>query len=404
MDANLFEQLLYEEESTTLDFKRDQYPFAKASDDEKSELIKDIMAFANAWRRADAYILIGVDETRGDKSNVVGVTDHLDDHSLQQFVNGRTNRPIEFSYEAFGVDGKQVGIIKVDGQNRPIYLKRDFGRLNKNVVYLRRGSSTCVASVDEIARMGASGTSSSSEAEISIEFADPKQQDSLGCQIPWSAELCNVPKTEDIPKLIRRRQANALGIDFDAIQAVTSYEYLNELFYREMADYEFVRRLYRQVRLVITNTGKVGANDVRVELTVPMGKGIGISGSSGIPERPEKRKSRLDFPAMKHIRPAMRHAGAVDIEADDARFKLEIDCGNLQPGRKVWSDDFYVFVADTGEFRLEGHIFAENLPEPKAFTLTINADITKTSMTVDELIDLAEPRNEDDIDDEDEDT
>ena len=41
MDAVLFEQLLYEEESDSLDFKRDQYLFGGSTDDEKSELLKD---------------------------------------------------------------------------------------------------------------------------------------------------------------------------------------------------------------------------------------------------------------------------------------------------------------------------------------------------------------------------
>ena len=62
MDAALFESLLHEEESETLDFKSEQYRFSKASEREKSELLKDILGFANAWRRTDAYVLIGVVE------------------------------------------------------------------------------------------------------------------------------------------------------------------------------------------------------------------------------------------------------------------------------------------------------------------------------------------------------
>jgi predicted HTH transcriptional regulator len=46
---------------------------SKLADDEKSELLKDILGFANAWRRATAYILIGVKEVRGGRSNVVGI-------------------------------------------------------------------------------------------------------------------------------------------------------------------------------------------------------------------------------------------------------------------------------------------------------------------------------------------
>jgi hypothetical protein len=58
MDAATFEQLLHEEQGATLDFMVEQYRFAKASDDDRSELLKDILGFANAWRRADAYILV----------------------------------------------------------------------------------------------------------------------------------------------------------------------------------------------------------------------------------------------------------------------------------------------------------------------------------------------------------
>lgn len=89
----LIDQLLFGEEGNTLDFKSEQYRFSGATDDEKSELLKDILAFANAWRRADAYILIGVKEVKGGRSEVVGIADHLDDAHIQQFVNSKTQRP-----------------------------------------------------------------------------------------------------------------------------------------------------------------------------------------------------------------------------------------------------------------------------------------------------------------------
>jgi len=98
MDNNAIEQLLNEQESTSLDFKRDQYLFVDAADADKSELLKDVLAFANAWRRSDAFIMIGVDEVRGGRSVPVGVSSHLDDASLQQFINSKVQRPIALSY------------------------------------------------------------------------------------------------------------------------------------------------------------------------------------------------------------------------------------------------------------------------------------------------------------------
>jgi len=154
MNMTLMEELLNEDESSTLDFKRDQYPFDKASDEQKSELLKDILAFANAWRRTDAYILVGVEDVKGGRSNVVGITSHFDDARIQQFVNSKTNRPVTFSYEIFPIEGVQVGIFYFPLQDRPIYLKKDFGKLKQREVYIRRGSSTDTADPDEIAKMG----------------------------------------------------------------------------------------------------------------------------------------------------------------------------------------------------------------------------------------------------------
>jgi predicted HTH transcriptional regulator len=56
-------QLLYGRESETLDFKRDQYPFVRSTDEQKAELLKELMAFANARRSSPACILIGVEES-----------------------------------------------------------------------------------------------------------------------------------------------------------------------------------------------------------------------------------------------------------------------------------------------------------------------------------------------------
>ena len=42
MNNELFEQLLYEEERPILDFKKEQYRFDHETENEKSELLKDI--------------------------------------------------------------------------------------------------------------------------------------------------------------------------------------------------------------------------------------------------------------------------------------------------------------------------------------------------------------------------
>jgi predicted HTH transcriptional regulator len=145
--------LLHRSESETLDFKSKQYLFS--SDEEKGELLKDILAIANAWKDSDGYILIGVEEEHGRMKRVCGADITLRDSDIQQFVNTKTNRPISFRIEVRQHEGVNLTIVQIDkAQQRPIFLVKNFGRLKSNVVYIRRGSSTAEATPDESVKMG----------------------------------------------------------------------------------------------------------------------------------------------------------------------------------------------------------------------------------------------------------
>lgn len=96
---DLLEKLLLKDEDTSLDFKREMYLFNGANDNQKSELLKDILAFANSWRDEDAYIIIGVHKNKSGTVEIVELNQSVDDAQIQQFVNSKTQRPIQFSYK-----------------------------------------------------------------------------------------------------------------------------------------------------------------------------------------------------------------------------------------------------------------------------------------------------------------
>jgi hypothetical protein len=382
MNTALFERLLYEEETATLDFKKEQYLFVKASDDEKSELLKDILGFANSFRRTDAYILIGVEDVRGGRSNVVGIAEsaQLQDHSLQQFVNNLTNRPIRFHYEAFTFNGMQVGVIKIEQQSGPFYLKRDFGKLRKTEVYVRRGSSTDPskpALPDEIAQMGFVATPE--VAQLVVEFAELSSDASLGPTCQLEAEFCEMPAKSEIPLL----RDPTLGVF--VIPTVDGHT--NKQYFRELAHFEFVRRLFRPIRVVVKNSGSVAANMVRCEIEHPVGNGVVIIDSSDRPRVPKRRSSFYDALPVGGIRlnPQLRNPGDVSIDEDENRYRIEIDCSDMQPGRRVWSEKLYIGIRESGEVSLRGKIFAANLPSPQEFTLQIRAEVTQVKMSFAEL-------------------
>lgn len=151
-DDDLIDRLLYTGEGTTLDYKREGYVTDGADDVKKSELLKDILAFSNTWRTEPAYILIGFDEI---EQEFYPVTRHPDDSRLQQFINGKTNKHVVFSYRAVTYKNQALGLYTIEVQERPIYAKKKYGIVEKDVVYVRYGSSTAIADPTQIAKMGA---------------------------------------------------------------------------------------------------------------------------------------------------------------------------------------------------------------------------------------------------------
>jgi hypothetical protein len=92
-----------------------------------------------------------------------------------------------------------------------------------------------------------------------------------------------------------------------------------------------------------------------------------------------------------HFRRPFKSPGEVDIDENEHRYKVEVECGTLQPGRQVWSDEFYIGIGGSGKVELVGRLLAGNLPDPQDFTLTIDANVTETEMTVNELVSLPDP-------------
>src|SRR5690349_2457872 len=77
---DFLERLRYKGEGPDLDFKQAQYRFIGASEFEKCELLKDVLAVANAYRLGSGYILIGFKDQTPHPAEVVGIapSDHID--------------------------------------------------------------------------------------------------------------------------------------------------------------------------------------------------------------------------------------------------------------------------------------------------------------------------------------
>jgi hypothetical protein len=126
---------------------------------------------------------------------------------------------------------------------------------------------------------------------------------------------------------------------------------------------------------------------VRIELEVSTAAGIVLIESDDAPS-PPKASSSIGA-NIPRVRPFARHPGEVTITRYDDRTRIEMDCKDIQPGRTIWSNEFYIAATRSGQVSLPGRIFAANLAQPTDFTLTVSAEISERSVPLAELLDIA---------------
>lgn len=150
------QELLQQQESDVLDFKREPHSF---SDEKKaSEFIKDILAMANTPREESAYLVIGVECLKDGSGRKItcGVIEHPDDNDLQLKMNraGVDPRP-KFLYQPVEVDGVSYGVIEIFPlrEGGPYMATKNFGCVLAHQIYFRAGTQNKDATTKEERRI-----------------------------------------------------------------------------------------------------------------------------------------------------------------------------------------------------------------------------------------------------------
>lgn len=368
--------LLFEAEGTELDFKREQYLFEGVDDKSKSELLKDILAFANAWRRSDAYILIGIQEKKEGESEVVGISTHVDDAQLQQFVNSKTNRPMVFSYTPVAFRGRQIGVIRIPLQERPIYLRKDFGKLRANVVYLRRGSATAEANPDEVARMGQSTSETIKQHPILVARFSIK---------PDWREFIDQAKFETV-RLLHPEISKLPDYSPDTRYGEITFNQPNRNFYRDRAEYVRCQAKLRPIRLVLCNEGSALASGTKLVLEIEDPEHeIELRLESGMPEKPVSTWSMHDQ-IVRYPNFNKSSSCGIEISETKAGWSLEMVFGKvLAKDHSKASALLFLGVNKSTEIIVRVRVFAEELSEPVLGTLLLNFVVSDKELSTENL-------------------
>ena len=352
------EQLRYKGESTDLDFKQAQYPFAGATDHQKSELLKDILAMANAYRAASGYILIGFKDQTPHPAEVVGIaeSDHIDDAALQQFVHNKIDPPLEFRYEERMFDGKHVAIITVPKQARPFAPNKDYGKLRKNTVYVRRGSSTDEASISEMSKMALAdaGTSRSAQVELRMDTED-------NTPLPTSIELDFI-EFDDLPDY---EEDSWIDVGHGLRTRIPSMRLVNRHYYREGADYHSTISRTILVRLSLANRSDFALGEVKLELTcsAPEAASVRMLRSDELPEQPKSGELLLTAHRVRSVVEQLREKVFVDERSSEPACHIHL--GTLRPGEAGSAEtDVALLPSRPGDYKLTVRVLAKEIAKP----------------------------------------
>jgi hypothetical protein len=384
MNNSLLESLLHQQESSTLDFKAQQYRFSKATNEEKSEILKDILAFSNAWRQTDAHILIGVEEVRGRRSMVRGIRseEHLDDHNLQQFVNGKTNRAIPFSYAPFCSEGVEIGVLTIAiPDQRPFYLTDNYGRLEKNVVYIRRGSATVEAAPDEIARMATNSAVPAGQPTLRLELCDLRSRRKFGVSIDVQPIIFELPARDSFP-IYGKAPVDLFGTRMN-LGSMDNNDY-----YAEVGDYIKEDAMFCEVGVCVANSSTTFADTVVITLETEDNDSVIIADESSRPTFP----SAITIPTLaSHLRP--RPERYIFAARYGKIAEVKIHMGDIQPGRADFSKEpFFVGASKACVLTMRATISANNLRLPISGTVEIRIAPRSERPTVNQIVEYARSR------------
>lgn len=352
VNDEFLDTLRYRSEGTDLDFKSEQYRFVGGNEHQKSEMLKDVLAMANAWRDGTGYILLGFKENRPHLAEVVGISESIDDSRLQQFVNSKVKPKLTFRYEEHLYKGKTVGVIVIPKQKRPFFIAKPYGKLKSNITYVRRGSSTEEAEPTEIGDM-VLADSGRGKVLLDLSVLTPRNDilpDSIALEFLSFPE--KLPDYEVPPATIGN-----YGI---SIRSPMSRE--NTDFWRECAEYIRVNTALIEMKFLLMNRSEVSLSDAKLEVSVSSLDGQFFQMRAGT-DLPCKPSTQWDFSDLKI---ADQKEARLYVDESGVYPVCHVRFGSLLPGEEGRSSDtLAILPSGPGRLRLNFRILAGELAEPQ---------------------------------------
>ncbi|MHB8137986.1 MAG: ATP-binding protein [Smithellaceae bacterium] len=128
----------FENENSSVDFKAIQY-----DKNSHGELLKDVIAMANADVEGDRIIIIGIKHKPDGSRDIRPIIDNefIDSATYQQLGRENIEPDLSIDYVPHYFKGKLLGLLKIQNcDNQPYMFKKDFSKFKKGDCYIRKGS------------------------------------------------------------------------------------------------------------------------------------------------------------------------------------------------------------------------------------------------------------------------
>lgn len=133
-----------EMENTGLDFKREYYHKS-----ENHELIKDVMAMANAHLEDTKYIIFGVKLSDNERS-YSSITSLPDQSDIEELIHNNIEPSIDISFYPYEYQNYKLAILEIEGYvDRPYISKKNYRKIKAGETVIRKGSTTSYLTRDD---------------------------------------------------------------------------------------------------------------------------------------------------------------------------------------------------------------------------------------------------------------
>jgi len=391
--SELDELIEFEQENTSLELKREQYLKPNYE-----ELLKDIMAMANATISGDRHIIVGVklfpDGTR--KFWSIKRDEFIDSATYQQLVRENIEPEIPFEYSPYEFEEHLFGVFRIhDCNDQPYLMRKKFGQLQVGDGWIRKGTHKTRLTRRDYDRIR-ERQKHEFAGSLQVNFDAPGGPNVITLPALGEVLLPSDIAAEKIRSILAEREKPAEKGDSSLVRyAIEAGFYPGHLFgprpyeqrssnelrqnlervkdtYRDDDLHELYEVLGSKVNLILINEGENYVEDASIRIRIKKVDGLRIA--KRIYPAPDHSGP---FGTSLRISPGLLGRNYPSVSNHEQYISVRGSIGNLRHGIPTLAfDEPLRLVLEKPlvgqKVILECEVFGKQLPKPRKTTLTID--------------------------------